>query len=188
MLLWPASQLQFLLDTLHPQTHKSPPSLLKAQARATTWSVARLMTGTHSIACSSQPNMFCSCCTSSYRDTRDGEPRQRRGQWASFSSSPPRSATCYGMSMGMPRSLSVLSFRFLGYPILKTLEPMQGLSPSLSLGSTWPWLTEVRSFNWMHFLSSTTWPRRPMVNWRVKRDPVDPAFPVSGISAHPYLP
>lgn len=74
------------------------------------------------------------------------------------------------------KSLGLVLPFFLGYPILKTLEPVQGLSPSLSPGSAWPWLTEVRSFNWMHFLSSTTWPRRPMVNWRVKRDPVDPGY------------
>lgn len=62
----------------HPtKTHKSPPSLLKAQAKATTWSVARLMTGTQSMACSSQPNMPCSCCTSSCKG--EGCQAGRRG-------------------------------------------------------------------------------------------------------------
>lgn len=61
----PASRLHLQTRIPPAGTHKSPPSLLKAQAKATTWSVARLMTGTQSMACSSQPNMLCSCCTSS---------------------------------------------------------------------------------------------------------------------------
>lgn len=46
-------------------SHLSPLSLLKAQAKATTWEVARLMTGTQSMEVTSQPNMLLSCLCSS---------------------------------------------------------------------------------------------------------------------------
>lgn len=72
----PASRLHLQTRIPPAGTHKSPPSLLKAQAKATTWSVARLMTGTQSMACSSQPNMLCSCCTSSCK--RGGGGRRQR--------------------------------------------------------------------------------------------------------------
>lgn len=72
----PASRLHLQTRIPPAGTHKSPPSLLKAQAKATTWSVARLMTGTQSMACSSQPNMLCSCCTSSCK--RGGGGRWQR--------------------------------------------------------------------------------------------------------------
>lgn len=63
----------------HPQqgalTHFCPPILLKAQARATTCEVARLMTGTHSMDWASNPSMLFSCRCSSCSNERwmDGE-------------------------------------------------------------------------------------------------------------------
>lgn len=51
-------------------SHLSPLSLLKAQAKATTWEVARLMTGTQSKEVTSQPNMLLSCLCSSCGEIR----------------------------------------------------------------------------------------------------------------------
>lgn len=61
----------------HP--HLSPLSLLKAQARATTWEVARLMTGTQSMEVTSVPSMLLSCLCSSCK-VGGGERQSRGGQ------------------------------------------------------------------------------------------------------------
>lgn len=166
-------------DPLRPnKTHKSPPSLLKAQAKATTWSVARLMTGTQSMACSSQPNMFCSCCTSSCK--RGGVSGHRKREGVRFLPSPGTQLhSAADSSKGLLWDAKYYTWGVAWEKVpgscLSDLQVVPGcrLPDTLSLclppSPARPWLTEVRSFSWIDFLSSTTWPRRPVVNWGVRR-------------------
>lgn len=75
----------------HP--HLSPLSLLKAQARATTWEVARLMTGTQSMEVTSVPSMLLSCLCSSCKVGGGGKTEQG-GAKGGGQGSPPAPKGC----------------------------------------------------------------------------------------------
>lgn len=67
---------------VHVRAYFCPPCLLKAQASATTWPVALLATGTHSMEKISQPNMLdswrrSSCRRSSGMRAMDGWRRRQ---------------------------------------------------------------------------------------------------------------
>lgn len=117
-------------DPLRPnKTHKSPPSLLKAQAKATTWSVARLMTGTQSMACSSQPNMFCSCCTSSCK--RGGVSGHRRREGVRFLPSPGTQLhSAADSSKGLLWDAKYYTWGWLGRKSLHLVSPISRLPSS----------------------------------------------------------